>query len=130
MDPAHVIEKLGEGSFEEVRALLSGAHRVDGLFVLWGGAARLVRTVADELGLVIGKDLHLVGWTMEELYEFEYAKIFKGCELPPAVVWRAADMAETALERLDRLLEPTPMKDWHTSRDGGIRKIVREDLRL
>jgi len=35
-----------------------------------------------------------------------------------------------ALGKLDLLLEPTPMKDWRTSRDGGQRKIVREDLRL
>jgi ferredoxin len=35
-----------------------------------------------------------------------------------------------ALGRLDLLLEPTPMKDWRTSRDGGARKIVRDDLRL
>ena len=35
-----------------------------------------------------------------------------------------------ALDRLDLLLEPTPMKDWHTSRDGGARRIERDDLRL
>jgi hypothetical protein len=28
------------------------------------------------------------------------------------------------------LLEPRPMRDWRTSRDGGVRKIVRPDLRL
>jgi len=28
------------------------------------------------------------------------------------------------------LMEITPPKDWRTSRDGGPRKIVREDLRL
>jgi ferredoxin len=32
--------------------------------------------------------------------------------------------------RLDVLLEIQPPKDWRTSRDGGPRKIVREDLRL
>jgi ferredoxin len=32
--------------------------------------------------------------------------------------------------RLHLLMEITPPKDWRTSRDGGPRKIVREDLRL
>ena len=32
--------------------------------------------------------------------------------------------------RLNLILEITPPKDWRTSRDGGPRKIVREDLRL
>jgi hypothetical protein len=32
--------------------------------------------------------------------------------------------------RLDLIMEITPPKDWRTSRDGGPRKIVREDLRL
>ena len=32
--------------------------------------------------------------------------------------------------RLDLLMEIRPPKNWKTSRDGGPRKIVREDLRL
>jgi ferredoxin len=34
------------------------------------------------------------------------------------------------LDQLDKLMEIEPSKGWHTSRDGGQRKIVREDLRL
>ena len=32
--------------------------------------------------------------------------------------------------RLDQMMDIAPAKDWRTSRDGGPRKIVREDLRL
>ncbi len=35
-----------------------------------------------------------------------------------------------ALGQLDRYEEYIPVKDWSTSRDGGPRKVVREDLRL
>jgi hypothetical protein len=31
---------------------------------------------------------------------------------------------------MDQLLEVQPPKDWAQSRDGGPRKIVREDLQL
>jgi hypothetical protein len=34
------------------------------------------------------------------------------------------------LGQLERYEEITPVKDWSTSRDGGPRKRVREDLRL
>jgi len=36
----------------------------------------------------------------------------------------------SSMDRLDLLLEVRPPKNWRTSRDGGPRKIVREDLRL
>jgi hypothetical protein len=36
----------------------------------------------------------------------------------------------TALGRQEQLLQIQAPKDWSTSRDGGPRRIVREDLRL
>jgi hypothetical protein len=35
-----------------------------------------------------------------------------------------------AMNRLEQLMEVQPPKDWATSRDGGPRRIVREDLLL
>jgi hypothetical protein len=34
------------------------------------------------------------------------------------------------MDRLEAILELQPPKNWETSRDGGPRKIVREDLKL
>ncbi len=45
-------------------------------------------------------------------------------------VWDEIYERAKALGRLDRLMEVQEAKNWHTSRDGGQRKIVREDLRL
>jgi ferredoxin len=36
----------------------------------------------------------------------------------------------SALGMVDLLMENQPPKDWSTSRDGGLRKIVREDMQL
>jgi ferredoxin len=54
------------------------------------------------------------------------------CEIDPDVpcAWQLIWDRMSALGQIDRLLEPQPPKDWTTSRDGGPRKIVREDLRL
>ncbi len=54
------------------------------------------------------------------------------CEVNPetSCAWQLIYDRMIALGKLDLLLEPTPMKDWRTSRDGGQRKVVREDLRL
>ena len=54
------------------------------------------------------------------------------CEVDPDTpcAWQLVYDRMSALGKLDLMLELEPMKDWRTSRDGGARKIVREDLRL
>jgi ferredoxin len=54
------------------------------------------------------------------------------CEINPETpcAWQLIYDRMAALGKLDLLLEIQPPKDWSTSRDGGPRKIVREDLRL
>jgi len=54
------------------------------------------------------------------------------CEIDPDVpcAWQQIYDRMKAMGRLDALLEVAEAKDWRTSRDGGPRKIVREDLRL
>ncbi len=49
-------------------------------------------------------------------------------EIPCA--WQLIYDRLKALGRLEWLLEIQPPKDWRSSRDGGLRKIVRADLRL
>jgi len=54
------------------------------------------------------------------------------CEIDPdvACAWQLIYDRLKALGKLELLAEIQPVKDWSTSRDGGPRKIVREDLRL
>lgn len=54
------------------------------------------------------------------------------CEINPEIecAWQLIYDRLKAQGRLDLLLEIMPPRDWRTSRDGGPRKIVREDLRL
>ncbi|MGD2076915.1 MAG: methylenetetrahydrofolate reductase C-terminal domain-containing protein [Chloroflexota bacterium] len=54
------------------------------------------------------------------------------CEIDPNVdcAWQLIYDRLSSMDKLDVLLELQPPKNWRTSRDGGPRKIVREDLRL
>ena len=54
------------------------------------------------------------------------------CEVDPDTdcAWQLIYDRLVKLDQLDRMLQVEPAKDWRTSRDGGQRKIVREDLKL
>jgi ferredoxin len=54
------------------------------------------------------------------------------CEIDPEVpcAWQLIYERMEALGIMDQLLELQPPKDWSTSRDGGPRRIVRDDLQL
>jgi ferredoxin len=54
------------------------------------------------------------------------------CEVSPEMPcgWQLIYDRLKTLGQLDRFERPTDPKDWTSSRDGGIRKIIREDLRI
>ncbi len=54
------------------------------------------------------------------------------CEVNPEIDcgWQLIYDRLKELGQLHKLEEVLPVKDWRTSRDGGPRKVVREDLRL
>jgi ferredoxin len=53
------------------------------------------------------------------------------CEVNPDIpcAWQLIYDRMAARGQLERLLEIQPPKNWSTSRDGGPRRIIREDLR-
>jgi ferredoxin len=54
------------------------------------------------------------------------------CEIDPGIpcAWQLIYDRLSSMGKLDVLLELQPPKNWRTARDGGPRKIVRQDLRL
>jgi ferredoxin len=54
------------------------------------------------------------------------------CEVSPEVqcAWQLIYDRLSSMGKLDVLLELQPPKNWRTARDGGPRRIVRDDLRL
>ena len=88
------------GAREKARALLARRDRPEALVVLWADLAGEVKKAADDLGLVIGRDFQMIGWSAEEIYESDYLPRFAGGPVPPAITWKTRSMAETALGRL------------------------------
>jgi DNA-binding LacI/PurR family transcriptional regulator len=83
------------------RELLSGPDRPTAIFALWQSATAGLVRAARELGLKIGQDFDMVGWANQEDYELTYKSLFDNGQMPPAIVWEVARMAETALGRLE-----------------------------
>jgi ferredoxin len=54
------------------------------------------------------------------------------CEIDPDVpcAWQLIYDRLISMDKIDVLMDLQPPKNWRASRDGGPRKIVREDLRL
>ncbi|MHC4915771.1 MAG: substrate-binding domain-containing protein, partial [Planctomycetota bacterium] len=82
------------------RKLLSGKDRPDAVIALWSNCALAVKRAADELGLVVGRDVHLVAWGIDEAIEALYRPAFAGAALPPIVSWSVRALAETTVARL------------------------------
>ncbi len=103
---ARRVDPSGRDAEAAALEMLSRPDRPRAVLTLWGELAVAVDAAARRLGLVPGRDLDLVGWSVEELYETYQAK-FPGQAAPPTVVWSSAVMARMAVARLtDRVADP------------------------
>jgi LacI family transcriptional regulator len=99
--PPEMIHRTSDGGeLEAARQMLAGRDRPDGVIALWQSYACAVKQAADESGLEIGRDFHMVGWCSEETLESIYLPGLKGGPMPPTITWSIRTMAETAVSRL------------------------------
>jgi DNA-binding LacI/PurR family transcriptional regulator len=96
-----------EAALDAAKSLLGRADRPTAVLALWQDASQAVARAARELGLVIGRDFAMVGWCTEEEHEHDFRSWFPRGQVPAAVVWPIAQMAEVAVARLrQRRTEP------------------------
>ena len=105
LDPAlsvHVLQRNKEAEIAQARELLSRRDRPTGVLALWQGLGLAVARAARELGLVIGKDLDLVGWTVSEGVSADVLQDFAdlGASGVAVVVCDPAELAELCMVRL------------------------------
>lgn len=84
---------------DQLRAVLQQPDRPTAMIAPWGALAPRVARVVTDLGLSLGRDVELVGWSAVERYD-AYAASFPGGTPPPTVVWSLTDLAEAAVARL------------------------------
>lgn len=82
------------------RNLLSRHDRPTAVVGLWLDSARELTHAAVELGLTPGRDIEIVGWCAEELYETEYRAAFGAQQIPATMVWSVLELARATLARL------------------------------
>jgi DNA-binding LacI/PurR family transcriptional regulator len=93
----HVIAPENQTAVESARGLLGGKNRPDGILAFGLSGIAAIHEASGELGLKIGRDFEAVGWIVEDCYDLHYRPIFEGGYVPPAIVWRAREMAERAV---------------------------------
>lgn len=100
------IDSASRAELARNAAQLVADRSVDGILALWGPMLQAVLEAAPRAGREIGRDLHVVGWSVRELLAVEAGP---AAAHPFSMVsWSAADMARVALSRLSaRLADPT-----------------------
>ena len=94
------IDALSPDAAGKLRALLSRADRPTAVLALWQPCLRAAADVVRSMGLAVGRDVELIGWSPVEQYDQAVAAHFHGARVPPVVEWSIADMAEMAIDRL------------------------------
>jgi DNA-binding LacI/PurR family transcriptional regulator len=95
--------RVGGGRYNEYKQaheLLERPDRPTAVLALWRTPALALVQAAGELGLSVGRDVDIVGWTSEEQYDAYYRAQFREDVPPVAIVWSARAMAEAAMTRL------------------------------
>lgn len=108
-----VVEATQANAYEKAQELLARSDRPTGIVSLFQDSALPLVRAARDAGLVLGKDIDVVGWFTEDQYRRDWLPLFGDGPAAPAIVWRPRVMAELAVDRLEaRRKNPglTPVK--------------------
>jgi DNA-binding LacI/PurR family transcriptional regulator len=99
VQPDLILDADRGAGLDQLQATLTRPDRPTALIALWSTLAGVAAGAARKAGLQLGRELELVGWTIDEEYA-HYAMQFAEGRVPVAVTWRSETLAETALARL------------------------------
>jgi DNA-binding LacI/PurR family transcriptional regulator len=89
-------------TLERLKILLGSKQRPSGLICMWRQWAVVAARAIRETGLEVGKDVEIVAWATEREYREVLAAEFLGGQVPATMVWSPDEMAELAVERLQK----------------------------
>lgn len=103
-DPSLIIHVPTRDRAAEIalaKQLLSRSDRPTAVLALWQGVGLAMAQAAREMGLVIGRDLDLVGWSLQEVANPRELLDAAGAgSLLATVTWSTTEMADLCLTRL------------------------------
>jgi LacI family transcriptional regulator len=100
LPPERRIHANDANAREKARELLSGPDRPTAILSLWRGESLLLAAEAAAQGLVLGRDLDIVGWSTAEDYADYRRSAAEHGPVPPVVTWSVEHMARMAMSRL------------------------------
>jgi DNA-binding LacI/PurR family transcriptional regulator len=100
IDETMLIDTEYGSSEKKIRDMLESSS-VEGILVLSLTALKMLKAVSDDLGITLGKDIKIVWWAVEEVYNAECNALFDQSSVPPAIIWNARSMADSALTLLE-----------------------------
>lgn len=103
-----------------IRKLFALPKKPDAILCLWSEIAVMVAKIAKELGLKIGIDFDMVGWTTTDKQD-QYAQAFDGKKIPATIMWSPEMMAQTAITRL--------AEKWANSKIAPMRLLIDASLK-
>jgi DNA-binding LacI/PurR family transcriptional regulator len=107
IEPRDLFKSSFEARAEKAREIVASPDRPPALICLWQEFLEDLKQAADAAGLVIGRDLEVVAWSPEELYEPLTHRLFPGQPVPAVVTWSIRSLASAAVDRIEqRRLNP------------------------
>jgi DNA-binding LacI/PurR family transcriptional regulator len=85
-----------------LRKLLARRERPTAVLSMWRGHTLTVVRAARALGLRMGVDIDIVGWTTADDHQHLMSAEFPGGDAPAMVVWDHRTMARVALDRVEQ----------------------------
>ena len=113
------------------RDYLQEAKRPAAVLALWQTAALALARAAGDLGLTLGEDIDVVGWSLEEHLDGGYAadcpELRDACA---AVTWSMADVGRTILSRIEERRRAPDLPDARIKGLEGMPKIKGRDFEV
>ena len=100
LTPDRIIDVNTAALEREAAALFARPKPPRAILALYRDAALMVARAARAGGLVLGRDVELVGWCVDEMYTEMFKALMPEGQTPAAICWSMADMAESALRRV------------------------------
>lgn len=89
---------------QELSQLFKSKKKPEGVFSYGINSSSIISKILIDQDIKIDKDIKLIGWTVEELFESSFAPLFLNSKIqPPAITWKVDEMINKAMSFLEQI---------------------------